>query len=124
MIRTPSSQFEAYRWYRDALNSLTPSVHDGDPQPGWFKRRLVKQGPWVTVRIWLDQVIDPETGELSADELVCCEVDGIPADPRPIWTFLTPITRDEFNRIAAERQAGADPRQKINLMKKVSGPNG
>ncbi len=45
-----------YQWWRDALAGVTGEVHDGRPQPGFYRRREVKDGPWLPVAIWRNEV--------------------------------------------------------------------
>lgn len=67
MIRQPSTA-QLYGWLRAAVNGENPPRHDGIPHCGWFKRRMVKNGPWVPVRIFIDRDIDLASGELTRDE--------------------------------------------------------
>lgn len=125
MIRQPSRFRQIYGWYLAALSGLAPATHDGLPEAGWFKMKLVQGGPWVPVRIWLDQVIDPETGDLADDEILFCEVSG-EAVPRSrmeeVWTYLIPIQSADFEALTG--RVMSDPTKKINLMMEAIGPNG
>lgn len=38
-------------------------IQPDQPQTGLFKRRLVKDGAWVPVKIWYGAPLDPDTGE-------------------------------------------------------------
>ncbi len=104
MIRQPTPEAEAYRWWRRALVDASTPRHDGDPQPGFYKRRMVKGGPWVPVEIRLEQEIDPETGELAADEYLAAEQLGASQDPVWIWTYLRPIPRDEYDALVSQHR--------------------
>ena len=79
-------------------------IDQNDPQPGFYKTRLVKKGPWVPARIYWQGERDEETGELIEDERLFCEIDGRPADPFDRWTYLcgNPITEAEFNLMTAD----------------------
>lgn len=101
MIRRPTPTAELYAWHRAALADPKTPRHDGLPECGWFKTRLVKDGPWVPAKIWVERDIDPVTGELTAPEEYRAEVDGMSRDPAKIWTFLKPISRAEFDELAA-----------------------
>lgn len=105
MIRQPTPEAEAYRWWRQALVDASTPRHDGEPQPGFYKRRMVKGGPWVPVEIRLEQEIDPETGELVADEYLAAEQLGWSQDPVRIWTHLRPIPRDEYDDLLERHRA-------------------
>jgi hypothetical protein len=104
VIRQPTPASKIYAWHRAAMAGDSPATHDGDPQCGWFKVRLVKGGPWVPVEIKLLRELDPLTGELTAPERMVCFVDGERRDPARIWTFLTPISRTEFGELARRRE--------------------
>lgn len=100
MIRQPTSFSKAFRWHTAAIAGQEVQRHDGDPQCGWYKRKLVKGGPWVPVRIYLVREIDHETGELTCDEEYQIEVEGIPSDdPEGQWSYLTPISKEEFDQL-------------------------
>lgn len=105
MIRQPSSMAILYRWHRAAVLGDAPPIHEGLPECGWYRTRLVKGGPWVPVEIRVEREIDPETGELTAPERLVAIVDGMRRDPVKVWTFLTPITRAEHADLIHRRQA-------------------
>lgn len=105
MMRTPTPTARLYAWHRAALGPHPMPMHEGLPECGWYKTRLVKGGPWVPVEICIEREIDPETGELTGPEEYRCDVDGMRRDPARLWTFLTPISRAEFNTLAARREA-------------------
>jgi len=124
MIRTPSPEASLLAWHRAALAGRSPQITH-EPQCGWFKRKLVKGGPFVPARIWLDQDIDAETGELRADEALQCEVGGRWADAEDQWSYLAgnPISEAEFKFMTATAEyaaayepsnPAADPRRPIN----------
>lgn len=101
MIRQPSTMASLYAWHKAAMRDQALPRHDGDPQCGWFKMRLVKGGPWIPVEIRIEREIDPITGELTGPEEFRCEVDGMRRDPAKVWTYLTPISRAEFDALTA-----------------------
>lgn len=99
-----------------------------DPLPGWYERRLVKDGPRVPARIWVVDGDRDERGELTSDQRVCCLVwyeDG----PREVdawehWTFLAPITKAVFDSMVATMDwargttaAEGRPREPVDLRK-------
>lgn len=99
MIRRPSSIAQLYAWHKAALAGEAPPIHDGMPEAGWYKRKLVKGGPWVAVCIRVERDIDPETSELIAPERLVADVDGRRDDPAQHWTYLTPISRAEYEAL-------------------------
>lgn len=104
-MREPTPLYVALAWWKAALSGIAPAVTE-DPQCGFFKRKLTKGGPFVPARIWLDQSVDPETGELTADEVLRCEVNGRPMDAVDQWIWLcsNPITETDF-RLMTDRAA-------------------
>ena len=100
MMRRPSTISQLHEWWNAAIAQRLPPIHEGQPECGYFKRRIVKGGPWIPVRIWCEREIDPETGELTAPEVLRCMVNGQPRDPADQWTYLTPIPRDEYDALA------------------------
>lgn len=92
-------------WHRAALRGENPPVHDGVPECGWYRTRLVKGGPWVAVEIRCEREID-EAGELTGPEKLVAITEGRRADPGRMWTYLTPISREEHARLEAERLSG------------------
>ncbi len=99
MIRQPSTADDLLAWHRAFMAGENPPRNNEDPQVGWFKTQLVKNGPWVPVTIWCDQYIDPETGELTAPEVMRADVFGDEKPADEIWNWLTPISREEFDRL-------------------------
>jgi len=101
------------------------------PLAGFYKMKLVKGGPWVTVEIWYGPPHDPVTGDvLDRSWRWQARVDGGEAeDPlRRAWPYCSgqPITRTEFDYLRdvacwakdyAPSQPEASPRQKIDLHK-------
>lgn len=104
-MRTPTPRDQAYAWHTNALKGVygDPIIYDETPQAGWYKRRLVKGGPFVPARIWIDAEVDEETGDLLSEETVQCEVNGRYADATDQWQWLcqNPITEAEFNYMTA-----------------------
>lgn len=65
--------------------------------------RMVKGGPFVPVQIKVEREIDDETGELLGPERLVALVDGQRRAPGPVWTHLTPISREEFQALCARK---------------------
>jgi hypothetical protein len=128
MIRQPSTIAQLYAWHRAAVAGENPPRHDGLPECGWFKRKLIKGGPWVPVRIYVDREIDPDTGELAAPEALRCEVEGLDGgDPADHWTYLTAISREEYNHLVDYRLRDSrmlDARRRIDLSEQPTAPQG
>lgn len=105
MIRQPTSQSDQYAWWRRALDDPRTPRHDGDPQPGYYRARMVKGGPFVPVRIWLDQSIDADTGELTAPEELRAERNGWPIAPEAVWLSCRPVTQQDFHALVEAHAA-------------------
>lgn len=137
-MRKPTTQADLLAWYRRALANTKKQPIDRertpvtlDPQCGWFKRRLVRLGPWVPVRIWVeihDQPIDKATGELCGDEKLLwrCTVGGVEREPADEWLYVCeqPIDLEEFEYLTSlqryaknhdQREPLADPKKPIDL---------
>lgn len=109
------------RRYRHAVNrgDDEPRRQIGQPEPGYFKRRLVGGGPWVSVLFYI------------VDEKFVVEVDGCaqradgkPYDPYEEWPQCWSSTEQEYKffcqlREWAQRFAphhpAARPRERIDL---------
>jgi len=100
MMRQPSSFAQLYRWHTRMMRGDAVETHDGDAHCGFYKQRMVKHGPWVPVRIFIERDIDMETGELASDEVMRMEVAGKPTRyPERRFTYLTAISRGEYETL-------------------------
>ncbi|MFD2207186.1 hypothetical protein [Kiloniella antarctica] len=102
----------------------------GNPQPGYFKTRLVKNGPWVAARIWRECECTigggiPHISRPSCDRAgwLMAEANGVEADPFKVW-INTSITKEEFEYFTATKQWAeesapfmpeANPRKAVDL---------
>ena len=107
-MRQPTSQEAQYDFWRRSLSGERVARFEDDPQPGFYKRRMVRGGPFVPVEIWLEQEIDPETGELAADERLVAICNGILRDPLSIWTYCRPISASEYNGLTGAHASMPD----------------
>ncbi len=99
MIRQPSSVSALYAWWNAALRDPSTPRHEGVPEAGFYKTRLVRGGPWVPVRLYVEREIDPETGELLGPERIVAECEGERSNAAKLWLHLTPISRAEFDEL-------------------------
>jgi hypothetical protein len=125
-MRCPTPMDKQLAWHRNALDGFRKIVAAAlEPQCGFYKRRLVHGGPFVPARIWLEQEVDPDTGELVADEVLRCEVNGQRCDPIEQWPrlFNNAITETEHSYMVATRawaawhsptDPAANPRQRLD----------
>ena len=127
-MRQPTPFKVLFAWHSAALAGKAPPIHDGDPQCGFYKRRLVRGGPWVPARIFVERDVDPRTGELTCDEVLRIEVEGLDAgDPADHWTYLTPISREAFDHLVDFRLRDSrmfDARAQIDLSETPTLPQG
>lgn len=100
----PTSIEAQYQWHKNALlgHFAEDLPVETDPQPGFYKRRLVRGGPFVPCRIWIFSPVD-ENGDLVGDEKLQAECNGKFADPESQWEWLRsmPITEAEYNYLVA-----------------------
>jgi hypothetical protein len=75
----------------------------GKPIAGFYKRRLVRGGPWVGVKLWFGQPVDPSdpTNEMDRSPRWQALVNGIEAEPYDAWigACSNPITEEEYCRL-------------------------
>ncbi len=65
-----------YAFWRAALRGGRQPVHESNPQCGFYKRRIVKDGEWLPIAFWRNK----------DDQIVCC-FEGKLVDPLQHWTF-------------------------------------
>ena len=65
-----------YEFWRVALRGKKQPVHESNPQCGFYKRRLVKDGPWLPIAFWRNK-----------DDQIVCGFEGKLVDPIEHWTF-------------------------------------
>jgi hypothetical protein len=126
----PTPRAALYAWHTNAMLGILadePQAFNEDPECGWFKRSMVKGGPFVPARIWMEQPVD-EAGDLIGDEVLRCEVHGKPRDPHEEWSWLcgNPISKQDFDYLTATMawakdnapdEPMANPYQKIDWQK-------
>jgi hypothetical protein len=103
MMRKPID--DPYVWYRLALKGLNPPIDGDDPQSGWYWTRIVKGGPKVGVKIWLEQDVD-ETGELINPPVLKASKGDKFVNPFHIWTYVADnvIEEAEYNFLMAKAE--------------------
>ena len=108
-MRAPSSADQRWAWYEASIAGENPSVHENDPQAGFFALRKFPYGQWpggpfIPARIWWeDGETDPETGELTSDERLRAEIDGKEVNPWTNWSWIArrPIGETEWQYLRA-----------------------
>lgn len=75
-----------YEYWQNALAGNFGAVHEGDAQPGFYRKRVSRGGPFVPVAIW------------EQDGKVIATVDGKPTAADDVWTYACqhPISEEVF----------------------------
>jgi hypothetical protein len=128
-MRTPTTASTALRWHTQAMSDkalhLEIQAEFETPHVGWFMTRVVRGGPWVPARIFIEQEVCEETSELLSDEVMRCEIAGRLRDPYESWHYLfqEPIeeaaylylmARAEYAQAWAPQEPAAKPFQRVD----------
>jgi len=89
---------DEFQHWRDALAGRPVEIHADVPQPGYYKVRAGKDGPWLPVAIW------------RKDGAVVCRVGGETRDPAEGWTWAAkhPVAKDAAKQAFATGQWPGD----------------
>ncbi len=104
-----------YDYWTNALAGNFGPVHDSDPQPGFFRKRLSRGGAYVPVAIWEHE------GQIVA------LVDGKQADANEIWTYVCqhPISEQHYHaRMETGKWHDESDAVAASLAPKPAGHNG
>lgn len=76
-----------------------------EPQSGWYRRRLIKDGPWVPARIWRQQDTDFMTDRPSDNFTMMCAVGDTVRKAVDQWNWLlnNPIPKAEYDYMMMRR---------------------
>lgn len=76
-----------YQFWRDALAGKPVEINEHNPQPGYYKIRDGKGGPWVPVAIWND----------ALSNTMVCRVGAERRDPHKVWLWAAknPVGKDD-----------------------------
>lgn len=107
-MRQPTPVAKQLDWWRNAVATGNHERNTDDIHCGWFKRReRARSKTWIPVRIYLDQQIDPLTGELTEPErFVLVDEGRTVTDQETAWAlslYLSPVSLDEFRWLNARR---------------------
>ena len=125
-MRQPAK--DARAWWRASLAGERPPIDMNDPQVGFYKRRLVKDGPFVPCHVWVEEEVCPDTGELLSDSRLCCSVDGREVSAEDHWLYMCDqaISEKEFDYMSSlsayakrhdKREPLANPRKPIDPLR-------
>ena len=86
------------------------------PVPGFYAVRLVKDGPLLPLRIYIEREFD-EAGDQMADDVVKCLVDGREADWRRHWPYCAskPITAQQYERMRKDQHVATPLSQRAPI---------
>lgn len=75
---------DEFQHWRDSLAGRAVDVHADHPQPGYYKMRDGRDGPWLPVAIW------------TKDGGLVCRVGNETRDPLTVWTRAAknPVAKD------------------------------
>lgn len=78
------AQADEFQNWRDALAGNATALHADIPNPGYYKVRAGKDGPWQPVAIW------------RKDGNLVCRVAGEMKDPLAVWTWAAknPVSKE------------------------------
>lgn len=75
------------------------------PIPGWYRRRLVRGGPWVPVLIYWRCPMGEDCLPLDRSPVLLCQVAGEDADPYAQWSHVAgnPISAIDYEVMVRQR---------------------
>ncbi len=83
-----AEEVDRYAWWRRALDGDPGPVHDGDPQPGFYRKRAFKKGPWQSVAIW----------ELEGKVVAKLDHRMVDADELWTWVYRNPVSHEDYEK--------------------------
>lgn len=88
MMELTAPEHNDYLWWRDALAGKNPPIHDGHPQPGFYRRRRWRGGPWDPVAIWPD----------GNGEMLCTSGNNEAVDASEMWLWCAknPVSYEAY----------------------------
>lgn len=113
---------DPWAWWRAALanpkeigKSLKMTT---TPEQGFYRRRLIKDGPWVPVAIWFDT----KSGKWLATRTVDGADRDVIADDE--WTHCgsRPITLEEYERVAERGEEWSDVEPEVGRQRRMPKP--
>ncbi len=96
-----------YQFWQDSLAGLKPPIINEFPQPGFFRMKRGKNGPWVPVAVWPlsgTRIIEPGLGFKFGKETVGKDF-GIEQWP---YYAANPITEAEYRKVAERGESWSD----------------
>lgn len=108
--QVPKAKADPFAWHAAALAGKASKIIPDIPQCGWYKRRLVRGGPWVAARIWREPDTDLITNRPNGNDILMCEVGADRRDVYSEWMKLCtqPIKESDYLHLAAEAKWAKD----------------
>jgi len=107
-LRLSEKSESSYNWWRNALKGEFGPIYESDPQPGYYRMRKGKGGPWVPVAIWAEPAEFAAPSDLNSSGLrLNCLVGGLDRDAHEVWTWCCryPVSYEAYVAVA-ERGEG------------------
>lgn len=73
---------DEFQPWRDRLAGKRKDVDINTPEPGFYRMRAGKDGPWMPVAIW------------TKDGQLVCRVGATMRDPAEVWSWCKPVEKD------------------------------
>ncbi len=118
-MRRPTPDAIAFAYWRRAIGGVVSDIgairhlnqrHDDDVEPGLYKTKMVRGGPFVPVSVIIERETDPDTGDLLSDEQIVGVISGQRTSFRQLedrWHFFRPITEAAYHDLCAAGEEGA-----------------
>ena len=99
------------RWWHNALDDPDIAREINNPQPGTYRVRLARGGPWVALCIWR------ERGKASDDWITRAvagygtpyyPTNGMELDVDRVWPYARAITYSEWRVLSVRNRADGD----------------
>lgn len=87
-------------WWRRALAGEPVAIKDGEPQPGYYRTKLIKNGPWVPARVWIEREVGDDGEQVNPDTFKCL-IGANEADALDRWVWLSayPISLADYKQL-------------------------
>lgn len=99
------------------------------PAPGFYKTRLIRNGPFVPARVWMNETEKDDAGDYLDDQCLMMSIDGERVNgqhmgEKYLWMYGNPIDKAEYDFMRADsdhakeyrpEDAKANPRRSIDL---------
>lgn len=102
-MSTPLHDLSEREWHERCAVQLRPM---NDPQPGYFRVRIVARGPWLPARIW------EYTPRVAGGPHLAAHIGGLNCEVEQVWLHGREITAELYNELM--RSPPAEPLQPVS----------